>query len=39
MFKDSRVVHSIPKARVNKGLKTRLYVNSTMIFIFLLVTG
>lgn len=27
MFKDSRVAHSIPKARVNKGLKTRLYVN------------
>lgn len=39
MFKDSKVVHNTLRARIKKGLRTRLNVNTTMTFIFLLITG
>lgn len=39
MFKDSKVAHNTLRARIKKGFRTRLYVNTTMTFIFLLITG
>lgn len=39
MFKYSRVVHSTLRARIKKGLRTRVYVNATMKFIFLPIIG
>ena len=39
MFKDSKVVHNTLRARIKKGFRTSLNVNTIMTFIFLLITG